>query len=120
VHEFIRLELDFEISISRLKRVFNCSRAAVRRSLKNALEPPKPCGRQTALADDAEADILDRIYPEAEKSQPSMSKDILDSRPNKFGKSITRGWVDLFPIRQDCDSGKTVSNLQENRHSEIA
>jgi hypothetical protein len=58
VHEFARLELCLEISIGSLERAFNCLLAAVKRSLRNGLEPPKSRDRHTALADDAETDIL--------------------------------------------------------------
>jgi hypothetical protein len=40
VHEFAGLEFGREISIGSLERAFNCSRAAVKRSLKNRLELP--------------------------------------------------------------------------------
>jgi hypothetical protein len=91
----------------------------VKRSLKNGLEPSKPCDRHPALADDAEADILAWIQHQAEKFQPSTRTDILHYCVSKFGKSITRGWVDSFLIRHDSDVTETMSNHQDNPRLQV-
>jgi hypothetical protein len=76
-----------------LKRVFDCSRQIVRRALANKLEPPKRPGRDNALLDDAEVQIIAWIIRQAEKSQPVVVTGILLFSVESFGQWITREWV---------------------------
>jgi hypothetical protein len=117
VHEFARLERGLEISIGSVERAFNCSPAAMEQSLRNGLEPPKPRGRPTALAGDAEAEILAWIQHPAEKSQPSTRMDIVHSSVSKFGKSITRGCPHSFVIRHKGEVTETGATCKKTHVS---
>jgi hypothetical protein len=91
----------------------------VKRGLKNGLEPPKLRGRHNALVDDSEANTLAWIQHKAEKSQSLTGIDMVSYSVNRFGKSITLGWMDSFLIRRNNDLTETVSNLQENLHRQV-
>jgi hypothetical protein len=94
---------------------FNYPRAAVKRVLKSGLKPLKQRDRHNALLDDSEADILAWIQHQAEKSQPSTRTDILHYCSGKFGKAVTRGWVDSFLIRHKGDLVEIINKPQDAR-----
>jgi hypothetical protein len=90
VHQFAVRELGIEILISSLEREFNCPPATVKKTLRNALKPPKPRGRHNAVPDNSEANILAWIQHQAENSQPATRTDIRHYSTGKLGKPITR------------------------------
>jgi hypothetical protein len=102
-HQFTLRELGTETSIGSVKRVFNCPRASMKNAQRNGLQPPKQRGRHNVMPDDSEAHILAWIQHQAEKSQASTRTDIFYYCSGKFGKAITRGWVDSFLIGHKDD-----------------
>jgi hypothetical protein len=63
--------------------------------------------------------ILAWIQHQAEKSQPSTRTDIVHYCSGKFGKVVTRRWVDSFLIRHKDDAVEAISKPQEDAHLQI-
>jgi hypothetical protein len=119
VHKFALDRLGIDILINRPGIPFNCARALVKRTLKKGLVPPKQRGRHRAGPDDSEVDILAWIQDQAEKSQPSTKTDILHYCSGKFGKAVTRCWVDSFLIPYKGDLTETISKPQEDARLQV-
>jgi hypothetical protein len=72
VNRFALREPGFGLSIGQLEKAFDCSHKTVQRVLANELEPLKLCGRQTALPDDADAQIIMWITRQAGEGNHSQ------------------------------------------------
>jgi hypothetical protein len=118
VHQFALRELGTEISIGSLEMAFDCPLTPVKKAMRNGPEPPKPCGRHSLIQDNSEAeteaDIIAWIQYQAEKCQPSTRADIFHYCACKFGKVITRGWVDSFVIGHNDYLAETTSKPHED------
>jgi hypothetical protein len=91
----------------------------VKRALDNGFSPPKLRSCHNSVPDRDEEDVIASIQHQAEKSQPTTRIDIRHYCVNKFGKCITRGWVDSFILRHSGELFETKSIPQENPRLQV-
>jgi hypothetical protein len=115
-------ELGIEISIGSLKMEFNCPRtaAAVKKALRNGLDwshrnrviaimLSRTSQRQKQISSPGFS-----IKPKSSNHRSSTRTNILHYCASKFGKVITRGWVDSFVIWHQNELTEMISKPQEN------
>jgi hypothetical protein len=71
----------------------------VRIALANGLGSPKVRGRDLAIDEGSEAEILERIKAQAEKFNRATRMDLHQHCQAKYSIAISRGWIDSFILR---------------------
>jgi hypothetical protein len=99
--------------VKQLARTFDCHATRVKAALANGFEGPKSRGRHLAFDEDSEQEILSWIEERAEKFRPVTRTEILHYCEVKYSRSVTRGWVDSFVLRDGDRSSERKSTPQD-------
>jgi hypothetical protein len=113
VQNFSGRQTNHTLSINRLSKAFGCSPSDVKAALANGLEPPKVRGRQLAIGQGSEAEILEWIEVQAEKCNPATRTDFCQHCQAKYSVARNRGWVDSFILPHRDELAETKSTPQE-------
>jgi hypothetical protein len=109
VRDIAEREHNIPISINAMMRAFNCPRSSGQSALAHGLEPPGERWKHPALDADREQQILDWIQQKAEQSTPVRKTERKDYCITQLKLPITRGWVNLFVLRDSDQIFKTKS-----------
>jgi hypothetical protein len=117
--EFASLKLHTKLSISSVARAFEVSHSAVSRANFRGYQDPPGRGRHHELDPDAEQQMIDWIAKKAANHTAVNRTELLHECIERFGKSITRGWIDSFVTRHSEQLFETKSVPQENPRLEV-
>jgi hypothetical protein len=117
--EFSSTELHVELSSRSVARAFGISHSAIARAKLRGYEDPPGRGRHYALETGVEQELIDWIANKAGNNTAVNKTELLHECNERFGKTITRGWVDSFIKRHPDQLFETKSIPQENPRLEV-
>jgi hypothetical protein len=91
----------------------------VKRAQLRSYDDSPARGRHHELAADAEQQLVDWITAKAANNTAINRTELLHERNERFGKSITRRWIDSFLTRYAEQLFETKSGPQDNRRLEV-
>lgn len=117
--EFAFTELDIALSKRSIARAFGISHPAVTRAQLRGYEDPPATGRHHELAPPEELDLIDWITRKALNHVAVNKTELLHECNERFGRTITRGWVNSFVRRHSDKLFQTKSIPQENPRLQV-
>jgi hypothetical protein len=119
LQEFASTELNITLLGRALACPFGVDHSAVKRALLRGYEDPPTRGRHPELSPACEAELVEWLTKEAANNTAVTRTEFLQACIERFGQSISRGWVDSFLIRHRDESFETESVPQENPRPEV-
>jgi hypothetical protein len=117
--EFASTELHISFSTRAVARVFEVGHSAVKRAQLRGYDHPPARGRHYELAADAEQQLVNWTTAKAANSVAVNRTEFLHKCNERFGKIITRGWVDSFLTRHAKQLFEIKSVPYENPRFEV-
>jgi hypothetical protein len=94
--EFASVELHIALSVKSVAREFDLSHSAVTRAKLRGYDISPARGRHREFPTNAEQELVDWIAQKAANHTTINRTELLHECVQRFGKSITRGWVNSF------------------------
>jgi hypothetical protein len=101
-------------------RAFEVGHSAVKGAQLRGYDDPPARGRHHELAADAEQQLVNWISAKAANNVAVNRTELLHERNERFGKSITREWVDFFLTRHAEQHFETKSVPHEDPRLEVS
>jgi hypothetical protein len=98
--EFASTELHATLLTRAVACAFEVAHSAVKRAQLRGYDDPLAQGRHYELTADAEQQLMDRITVKTANNVAVNRTERLYECNERFGKSLTRGWVNSFLTRQ--------------------
>jgi hypothetical protein len=117
--EFASTELHITLSARTVARAFEIGHSAAKRAQFRGYDDPLARGQHHEPAANAEQQLADWITAKAAKNVGVNRTELLHERNERFGKSITRGWVDSFLTYHAEQLFETKSVTRENPRLEV-
>jgi transposase len=117
--EFASTELDIALSSRSVARAFGISHSAIKRAKLRGYEDPPGRGRHCEIEAEPEQELIDWIANKAVNNMAVNKTELFHECNERFGKKITRGWVDSFVKRHSEQLFETKSVSQENPRLEV-
>jgi hypothetical protein len=124
-HQIVRLieyasrELQITSLSKSIARAFEISHSAIACAALRGYEDPPGRGRHDELDADSEQELIAWIADKAVNNTVVNKTELLHECNKRFGKGITRGWVDSFVKRHAEELCETKSIPQENPRLEV-
>jgi hypothetical protein len=117
--KFSSIEPHITLSAKVVACAFEVGHSAVKRAQLRSYDDPPVRGRYHELAADAGQQLVDWITAKAANNVVVNRTELLHECNERFGMSITRGWVDSLLTRHEETLFETKSVPQENPRVEV-
>jgi transposase len=117
--ELASTELHITLSARAIAHAFEARHSAVKRTQLRGYDDPPARGRHHELSADAEQQLLAWITAKAANKVAVNRTELLQECNERFGKSITRGWVDSFLTRHAGQFFESKSATEEDPKFEV-
>jgi hypothetical protein len=103
VRDIAESRYNIPVFTNALAKAFDCPRSRVKAALEHGMNPPRQRGKQTALDEHRERQIIDWNRQNAEQVTPVTKIEIRDYCISQVRTPITRGLVNSFILRHRGD-----------------
>ena len=110
---------DIKLSFNQLAVIFSMNARTVSRSLAKGPQDPKPKGRHSSLDPNIENSIVEEIINRSNSNNSMTPLNILTFVQEKYGLSLSRGWLNQFFLRHNDCIKKVRSFPQENTRMSV-
>jgi transposase len=117
--EFMFIKFHIDLATRALARAFDISHSAVTRAKLRGYDDPPGRGRHHKLAIESEQALVDWLTNKAANHMAINKTELLHECNERFGRNITRGWVDSFLKRHADQLFETTSVPQENPRLDV-
>ena len=100
--------------------IFSVSHGVIAHVLKGKNEEKKPPGNQRVLSDQDEEEILEYIYTMESKRKPCSLSQIIIFIQERFGKTVTSGYINCFYERHSEKLKKVVATPMDEKRVNIS